>query len=162
MFDQITAIFESGDPRYAVLLIGFGLTAWAAVTDIRHFRIPNRIPAALVVAGTVWILISQSNAQFEVWAHLATAAVVLIVGFGIYAAGWFGAGDAKLLAALSLWFGPVAALVFLFQTAIFGGIFAIFWLRSGRVRMALAGLGMPIDPEPPRTIPYGVAGPRLA
>ena len=153
MFDQITHYISVADGRHAILVVGAGLTMWAAVNDLRCFRIPNRIPVALVVTGTVWVLLSGSDTLH----HLAAAVGMLAIGFGLYAARLFGAGDAKLMSALALWLGPVMSVGFFFQTAIFGAILGLFWLRTRRVRTVLVGLGFDIAPEPPRYIPYGVA-----
>ena len=44
-----------------------------------------------------------STAQIS-W-HLASGALILIVGFGLFAGGWIGGGDAKLAAATAIWLG---------------------------------------------------------
>ena len=37
--------------------------------------------------------------------HFGAAFIVLAIGFGCFAMGWIGGGDAKLAAAIALWFG---------------------------------------------------------
>jgi prepilin peptidase CpaA len=72
------------------------LTAWY---DLKHLRIPNwlalAVLAAFLVAG-LWGL------PFEtfLW-RLGAGAAVLGVGFGLFAAGLIGGGDAKMAAALA-------------------------------------------------------------
>lgn len=93
--------------------------------------------------------------------HLLVGAVALAVGVAMFAAGWVGGGDAKLLAACSLWLGWPATQAFLFDTAVAGGVFAmaLLTLRAPLVRAHTpvlngwpARLTMPGEPAP-----YGVA-----
>lgn len=153
MFDPLVYLWQFGDARHAVLIVGLALTVWAAATDLRHFTIPNKISAALFAAGAVWILISGADPG----AHLAAFACVLALGFLAYAFQFFGAGDAKLLAVLALWTGPQIAVALVLQTLIFGAILAFAWVLSRPVRTVLMAAGLPVDPEPPAQIPYGVA-----
>jgi len=68
------------------------------------------------------------------WA-LGAAGIGLVLGFGMFAVGWVGGGDAKLLAAIGLWTGKGAALPFLFNMAIIGGILTLLLVA---MRFALA------------------------
>lgn len=60
-----------------------------------------------------------------VGAHLACGFVVFILGFALYAVGFFGGGDAKFLAASALWVGWAFLPNLLVITAISGGILAL-------------------------------------
>ena len=64
--------------------------------------------------------------------HFAAGALVLVVCFGMFAAGWIGGGDAKLAAVTALWFGFDQLMPYLGLAGIFGGVltFAILTLRS--------------------------------
>lgn len=153
MFEQLSTYFPTEPVRHAVLIAGSFLTLWAAGTDLTRFTISNRICTALFVLGGLWILLTGAAP----WPHLASFAVVLGLGFAAYACRFFGAGDAKLLAALALWVGYPGAIELVFTTAFFGAILALFWVLSRPLRLALMAAGLPIDPEPPAQIPYGLA-----
>lgn len=153
MFDPLLSLWQSGDARHAVLIAGIALTVWAAATDLRHFIIPNRTIVALFAGGAVWILVSGAAPG----THLAAFATVLALGFAAYALGFFGAGDAKLLAVLALWTGPQVAVALVLQTLLFGAILAFVWMLSRPVRTLLMAAGLPVDPDPPAQIPYAVA-----
>jgi prepilin peptidase CpaA len=132
----------------------------AAARDLVSYTIPNWISLAL--AGGFCLLAAAAGlpvASLE--GHAAAGAVALVAGMGLFALGWVGGGDAKLLAACCLWFGWPDSQVFLLDTALAGGAFAFLLLmvrgqlarpflpaRSGWIgRLITAG-------EP---APYGVA-----
>jgi prepilin peptidase CpaA len=93
---------------------------------------------------------------------LILAAIVLLVGFGMFVVGWAGGGDAKLFAAASLWAGVAHFPEFVLATTLFGGAIAVVMLGRrllGRHAAVAAGG----EPAPARRIlgqfelPYGVA-----
>jgi prepilin peptidase CpaA len=93
--------------------------------------------------------------------HAALGAAGLAAGMAMFAPGWIGGGDAKLLAAAALWLGWPAAVTFLLATAVAGGALALalIGLRSNAARAV-----MPAGPawllrlaEPGEGAPYGVA-----
>lgn len=95
-------------------------------------------------------------------------AVILFVPF--FALRGMGAGDVKLLGAISAWLGPLGALYLAFFTAIAGGILALLVvLLRGYLRQALRNLWLLLThwrvvgfrPLPPVTLEDGL-GPRLA
>lgn len=141
--------------RLAALLLGLAmvLCLGAAISDMRRYRIPNSLCLGLMAAGLVWIWASGAP-----WSgHLIAFAAVLTLGYSVYALGFLGAGDAKLMAVLALWFGPEVTLTFLLHTLIAGGLLALAWILSGPARQALVLYGVAMDPVPPARIPYGVA-----
>lgn len=81
----------------ALRLAVLALALPAAVWDVRERRIPNFLTLpALAVAAAAFVL---DGARLE-------AMLVLPVLFVSWSAGWIGGGDAKLLMALALAFGP--------------------------------------------------------
>lgn len=52
--------------------------------------------------------------------HLAAGLLMLVVGIGMFAMGWVGGGDAKLLAAGALWLGLPHLAPFLLLTGLIG------------------------------------------
>src|SRR5579884_2368239 len=89
----------------AAILIAFpGLMVFAAFSDLLTMTIPNRVSIALALlfaglAAACGLSLPQIS-----W-HLASGAVMLALGFSLFARGWIGGGDAKLAAATALWLG---------------------------------------------------------
>jgi prepilin peptidase CpaA len=132
----------------------------AALTDLTSYTIPNWIPLGLaaafgLLAATIGLPLGALGP------HALAGAAALLAGMGLFALGWIGGGDAKLLAAGCLWFGWPGAQAFLFDTALAGGAFAgLLLLARGQPIRALwplptgwvARLITPGEPAP-----YGVA-----
>ena len=81
----------------------------------------------------------------------------------LFARGWLGGGDVKLLAAATLWVGPAGTPSLLLLTSVLGGALALFLLLPLGGQIAVAARGMlgqpPISAERglAMPIPYGVA-----
>lgn len=131
----------------------------AIVTDLRSLRIPNLVNAALVLAFPIAALLSPQ--PIEWWSHLAGGAALLVAGFTMFAFHLIGGGDAKMLAAVGLWFGldlllPLVVVI----TLVGGGVaLALLALRSPLVVVPLAAhLGkLPGLFEKGGPIPYALA-----
>ncbi len=116
-------------PEFAFLVGLLAMTAYAAVSDGRTFRIPNS--AVLAVVGLFLARYGLLSTPVDFKAHLIIAGISFVVLFIFYISGLFGAGDAKLITALMLWAGPEAGLQFIFTLAIAGGAFAACLLLLG-------------------------------
>jgi prepilin peptidase CpaA len=114
-----------------ILLLFPALMAFAAASDLLTMTIPNRVTLALAAA---FLAVAATGALG--WAalldHAAAAALVLAVTFAFFAFGWIGGGDAKLAAAIALWFGFGLLLEYLLLAALAGGALtlAILVLRK--------------------------------
>ena len=132
----------------------------AALTDLTSFTIPNRISALLVLGFFPAALVLHRPAA-EMGMDAAVCFVALLAGMGMFAAGWIGGGDAKLLAAASLWLGLSALPVFLIVTALSGGALAMLLMnaRSPWVQPYLTGAPAWLArlATPGADVPYGVA-----
>jgi prepilin peptidase CpaA len=145
----------------SLLLLIFPLLVIAgALKDLISFTIPNAISLALVAAYPV-VALALGLPLGAIGLSFAVGAGALVLGMGMFAAGWIGGGDAKLFAAAALWLGLPAALSYLLFTGFAGGALAVglLALRSAKVRAA-----MPAAPawftrltEPGENVPYGVA-----
>jgi prepilin peptidase CpaA len=101
-----------------------GLLVWAAACDVATMEIPNRIsvlavglyPLAAFLCGAGWASIGL---------HLAVGVGALLICWGLFNLGVFGGGDAKLIAAASVWTGPLLFVWFLLWTAVAGGALAL-------------------------------------
>ena len=87
-----------------LLLIFPVLVITAALRDVTSYTIPNWISLALVAAFPVTAL-ALGLPLNVIGLNLGVGATALAAGMGMFALGWIGGGDAKLLAAAALWIG---------------------------------------------------------
>jgi prepilin peptidase CpaA len=145
----------------AALLIAFPLLVIvAALTDLTSFTIPNRI-SALLLLGFLPAALALGRPWVEIGMDAAVFVAALMAGMAMFAVGWIGGGDAKLLAAVSLWLGLGAMPVFLIVTALAGGALAVLLMnaRASWVQPYLDGAPgwLARLATPGADVPYGVA-----
>lgn len=131
----------------------------AALTDFLEMTIPNRIPAILLGAFLLIAPFSGLSLVEFGW-HLAAAALVFVVCFGLFAINVMGGGDAKLLTAASIWFGfDPTLLTFLAYTGYLGGLLTIvvILLRANWDKVATIGVKLPQTLMTAKKIPYAIA-----
>ncbi len=131
----------------------------AAAYDVSTFKIPNRLTAIMLVT---WPLAAFAIGMPAVqWALSGIMAGIVFLGaFGIFAAGWFGAGDAKLLPVVALWVGPTNVFPFLIYTALAGAVVSIVMMgvRSRPLPVWGYKVGWLVELHGrERDIPYGLA-----
>jgi prepilin peptidase CpaA len=116
----------------ALLVVFPAAMAYAAASDLVSMTISNRLCLLLIVTFGLCAWLLGLDWSRIGW-HLAAGGVVLVVCFGLFAAGWIGGGDAKLAAATALWFGFEQLMPYLLLAAIGGGVLtlAIVQLRAG-------------------------------
>lgn len=147
-------------PAASFALISFpALLAFAAVSDVTRFLIPNWICAALVVAFLpVFALSGLGLEAFLV--HLAMGFGGLLLGFALFATGIWGGGDGKLLGAVFLWFEPALALELTIAITLCGGALGLVALVLHAFRIELWMIPIlrriPFD-DMRRHAPFGVA-----
>jgi prepilin peptidase CpaA len=61
--------------------------------------------------------------------HIGAGALVLVLGFGCFAMGWVGGGDAKVAAAAALWFGFAHLLNYFVYVSVCGGVLGVLLLQ---------------------------------
>ena len=135
--------------------------AAAAFEDFRRLVIPNLLPIALCA---LWPFYFASSASLSgALAAIGCALAVFVVGALLFARGWLGGGDVKLLSAAALWAGPAGTPALLMMTGVLGGALALFLLLPFGSQIATAAralLGQPIA-QPERglamPVPYGIA-----
>src|SRR5690242_18408790 len=146
----------------ALALAAFAaVMAAAAFEDFRRFVIPNLAPIALCLLWPLYFAAAPS--LYGALAAVGCALAVFVVGALLFAGGWLGGGDVKLLSAAALWAGPAGTPSLLLLTGVFGGALAVFLLLPWGGRLVAAArrlLGQP--PSAPSgglktPIPYGVA-----
>jgi len=103
------------------------LICWAALNDLVRFEIPNAIPISIAVLFVPTTLLLNWELT-TILKHLAVGGGALVFGFLLFIRGYLGGGDAKLLAAITIWTGPDVMYAYFFFVAIAGGIFALMLL----------------------------------
>jgi prepilin peptidase CpaA len=144
--------------EYAILLTFPALVAFGGAYDMLTMTIPNRVSIALIVLFGLAALAVGLTAT-EIMMHIACGTALLALGIALFAAGGFGGGDAKLIAAAGLWIGPGLVLPYLVYITLFGGVLALAILKFRS--MPLTGTLAPDWAQRLhgriRGIPYGIA-----
>jgi prepilin peptidase CpaA len=106
------------------------MMAFAASSDLFTMTISNRVSLMLVGGFFALAAITGVNAA-EMISHVSAGCVVLVAGFGLFARGIIGGGDAKLAAAAALWLGFDHLLPYLLLASLLGGALSVglIWFR---------------------------------
>lgn len=145
--------------EFAVLTILPGAVAFAAAMDLFTLQIPNRISAALVLSFFPLALMAGLGPA-DIANHLAAGLVALAFGIVLFIPGWFGGGDAKLMAAIALWLGLENLFPYIIYVAFAGGTLASVFLSARTVPLPGPLLAQPWAQRLHRAnsgIPYGLA-----
>jgi prepilin peptidase CpaA len=130
---------------YFVLVAASALLFLAAWTDLREYKIRNELVLALAGLFVLYALVVGPWSTLK-W-DLTFAAFMFVVLIVLYALGWMGGGDVKILAVAFPWTGLSGALPFAVLLAIFSAIHALAtklgWAKSqvtesGRRRIPFA------------------------
>jgi len=153
------------------LAVFVSLLIVAALTDLRERRIPNWLPAGIVILYPVQVMASPDPVAWL--PALAVAATVFAAGALLFARQLLGGGDVKLMTAVALWAGLGQLSLFAVVTSLAGGALAmatLFYQRWAPMLLAhLAAFGL--EPggrataraegktvhDEPLTLPYGIA-----
>ena len=171
---------SNSGPYALILVVVLGGSLLAAITDVRRRRISNFLTIPMLASGLLWSYLYDGGvgllASAVACVILALPYLVLFLFFG------GGAGDAKLMAAIGAWVGPVNGLFVLLAVAVCGTLHAVTIIIGGSIkahRIASAGetgaSGSSMAPQPrgrknlrigarwnqgsgeKRTMPYGPA-----
>lgn len=133
---------------------------FAAISDTLSMTIANRVPVILVV---VFALVAPLTGMewVDIGLHFAAGASVLLFTFAIFALGGMGGGDAKLLAATSLWMGLGVPLVqYILIAAVIGGLLTLAILSYRKSALAVftsRNLFLRNFADNENGVPYGIA-----
>lgn len=135
------------------------LLAYACFSDLFTMRISNRVSVFVLGLFPVAALAAGMNAS-DVGLHLLTGLAVLAVSFTLFAFGWVGGGDAKLVAATAVWFGFEMVLEYVAVSCILGGALTLGLLYVRQQPLPAGFIEQPWIArlhEPTTGIPYGIA-----
>lgn len=91
--------------------------------DATRFTIPNWLNGLIIALYPFYVLMSPVAVN---WQHgLIAFAIVLVVGFAIFAMKWMGGGDIKLLVATALWIGFSQLADYIIVVALLGGALSL-------------------------------------
>lgn len=137
-----------GDYLHYGLLVALAIAlVVAAVTDWRRRQIDNWLNFGIALAAPLFWWASGLDLWPGVALQFGVGVAAFAVFAGLFALGWMGGGDVKLLTALALWIEPTWFLKLLVMMALVGGVLTLVmgaWHIARRQRDRLA-------------IPYGVA-----
>lgn len=147
--------------KWAPLILAVLLMVPAVICDLRQRRIPNFLCLGGFVAGLIlhgW-LGGWAGTGFA----LASGLTLLVTMFALFAVGWLGAGDVKLLAAAGAIGGNLdTALGIVLATALVGGLLGLTMLLWRLTRSGLPSNKSRSDPvkddaRRASSVPYAVA-----
>ncbi|MBV9549139.1 MAG: prepilin peptidase [Alphaproteobacteria bacterium] len=142
-----------------VLVLLPALLLASALCDLASYTIPNFLSAAIALLFLAFAA-AAPLLPAALGMHVLAGAAGLVLGFGLFALGWIGGGDAKLFAAMALWLGFSDLLPFVAAASLFGGLLtlSLLLLRQVPLPAILAGQGWLARLHDVRSgIPYGVA-----
>jgi len=126
-----------------------GAIAAAAIEDSIRLRISNVTCA--IVAGAAVAAMLATGPSLALWQNFTLFAIIMVLGTAAFAAGLFGGGDVKLLAAIGLWLDLRGGLFLLAAVLLAGGMVAIAYLAASLVRRSN------LRAARTRRVPYGIA-----
>jgi prepilin peptidase CpaA len=111
-------------------IAAIALFAIAAVTDARERRIPNWLSASLAALGAlrIGLGLAEGSGALASMLDFGAAVAVFALAAGAFRFGLLGGGDAKLLAAGTLWLGAAALGPYLLTTVLAGGVLALLFI----------------------------------
>lgn len=119
--------------RDALLLALFpALMIYAAISDVATMTISNRL-SLILAAGFAAVALLMGLTWAAIGLHLLAGALVLCIGFALFAAGLIGGGDAKLAAATALWLGFGGLVEYALIAALAGGALTLLLLSWRRL-----------------------------
>lgn len=143
---------------FIIVCIFAGTMLAAACKDAATMKIPNWISLALI-AGFVVV----QPFLFQGWdilaTHLMVGGVFFLTGFAMFAFGWLGGGDAKLMAATALWWQWPDAITYISFTTLIGAALGIVLLIRSKflpIRILTSQIPLAMFKEE-RNMPYGLA-----
>ena len=137
----------SGILQPLLLIVLILLLVSAGIEDVRTRTIGNAKNVAIALLAPVWWWACGMPVWPDMAIQLTAALVVFGLFIGLFAMGWMGGGDVKLIGALALWLPPGLIAWMLVVMSAIGGLLTIAMLVDRRVARR----------EGPVEVPYGVA-----
>jgi Flp pilus assembly protein protease CpaA len=147
----VLTYFQANPITNVCLVVLIGLLLRVCFQDWSVRKISNKWTLACFALGSFYLFFSEAGAG--VFSPLSGAAsskyhiiafgAALFLGFLAYAVKVWGAGDAKLFAALSLWIPYTDLPFFLLTICFFGGLLSVLYIAvSSQKRLIFANLSL--------------------
>lgn len=129
------------------------LVIYGALSDLSSFRIPNWVSYGLVLLFALqsflaWLSTPYMPSLGFRWPafapNLAIFVFVFVVAIVFWRRGYIGGGDAKYLAATSLWMGPIGVVQFMVLLSALALAMALFLKISARWGFLVHAAGLPM------------------
>lgn len=145
--------------NFLLLIVMPACFAYCASSDLLTMTISNRL-CALVLALFPITAFAAGMPAVDIATSFAIGAAVLLLTFGMFAAGWIGGGDAKFAAVAAVWIGTSALLPYFLLTAVVGGglTLVFIWIKANPMpAMALRYAWYQRLQDHNTGVPYGIA-----
>lgn len=137
-----------GNLLSVALVVALGLMLVSAgIEDARIREIANWKNAAIAIAAPVFWWASGLSLWPDMAMQLLLATIVFAVFCGVFAMGWMGGGDVKLIAALSLWLPFARFIDMIMIMSIAGGVVTLVMVIERAIKRHSGAI----------EVPYGVA-----
>lgn len=158
--------YELSTTEFAIALVFVPILLAAAVSDLRRMRIPNAL--TFTALGVFAIAVPFLGFDAALW-RAAVGLAAFGICFTLFAVGWLGGGDAKILPASILAIPPSAMPLYLFcfSLCMLAGMMAIWaarqhWSHSDATWVsmrpgALFPMGISIAAAVPVTLAFALA-----
>jgi prepilin peptidase CpaA len=108
---------------YTILIITGAILFYAALTDLKQFKIPNELIVVLAVLFVLYGL--QSGQGTRILWNLGFAVLIFLTMLFFYSQHWVGGGDVKILTVAFLWVGIHCALAFTILLFVFATVHSV-------------------------------------
>ncbi len=145
--------------QYLAILIFPSLMVIIAAYDLATMTIPNWVSVALAM-GFLLLAPLAGMDIFEIAIHGAVAMGILVITFTLFALGYIGGGDAKVMAASALWIGWGDLLPYLVTVSLLGGLLTLGILLFRQIPLPKVLITQPWISrlhDSNTGIPYGIA-----
>jgi prepilin peptidase CpaA len=126
----------------------------AAIADIRAYEIPDGLSIALLATAIGYGVLTPG---FGWLSHGAAVLLMFGIGLLLFARGWMGGGDVKLLVAIAGWTGLSGLVGQLTAVALAGGMLALVLIIARRVLAGRPAKTLPKLFRPDAPLPYAIA-----
>ena len=121
------------DLTSAFYWLAYGLLVVGACTDLLWLKIPNVLVGLLVLTFGAAVLLTDR--EISLVSQIVPAMILLVGGAALFYFGKLGGGDAKFLAATSLFIGYELMATFLLWLALWGVVVAVFFVFASAPMM---------------------------
>jgi prepilin peptidase CpaA len=140
--------------QLVALVLAAGALVAAAIADLRRYQIPNRYALAITLA---FLLFALGGGWPAALLGLAAGAITFALGTILFAKGWLGGGDVKLLAAVALWLAPPLLAPFALVTSLAGAVLSVAMLTPLRRCLPAPPVKLARETGLRQPIPYAIA-----